>query len=285
MVKLSPRALKVLLKSKNLLGVSYKVTNKEDSNFFTYPMKPILKGYSFGKVDGVDDFFETTVTVNPRTQAQDDRITSIIPVLEEYGFIRLKGAETVNPLKVLGSLSNGEELQYEELLARKELLVSFSFEDATVTPMTIVKEKVSLVSLKETDSDTGDCQELLLLFGEQDNLHGLSTYINSEFTRADLRKFTELLVKGVLSVDLMFIRLTLEDVNATVIHTPSVLGGSPTVEVEEDGTFIISMLHGDGVLNVKDKNSSVILVETNGSYILRFYSKKTGNSKLELYLK
>ena len=272
-----------LFSNQHLLGVNYQVKKEgEIDQYFNYTYKPMVENLTVGTIDTGEHYISAVLTIQPRTSAQDNRITGILPELQERGFVTYEGHEKVSPVTVLGTLMEEGKTNPNGFFANKRVMVSLSLADAKVSTRTIVGAPVTVVEIVDTWGD--DSSILTLLFGLEDNLHGLSTYINKEFTRADLRKFLELLNSKTLSVAPLFFRVTTNDVNTVVTTVPTVLDEYPTAVIE-DGAFIYSVVHSDGVLNFRDKHSVVMLKEHNGSYELTFTRKESGLQVASILLK
>lgn len=278
MAKATLRTLKNALESKYLLGVGFKIVdNSGGVGDFDYIMKPNLQNLFFYEDEDGNENVAFTLTINPISQAQDDRATILLGQYSDSAIISFKGYEPRSSIEIL----NHRDLEDKDFeTAIKQFEVAFH-EVSNVTDMTIAKQKVRVLELTITHSDV--TLTATLVFGEEDNLKGLSTFINTPLTRNDVRKLTQLIESNALSAT--YLGFVYDSGNEAVeivgVAQPSAFSvTSIHTEVLEDGTFQLTNVADFGRMKLEDKDSEVMLLESFGNYLLRFKNKRTGKDTL-----
>lgn len=277
MAKATLQTLKNALETKYLLGVGFKIVDEEGLGDFNYVMKPNLQNLFFYKDEDNTDGVAFTLTINPLSQAQDDRATILLGQYSDSAIIQYKGYEPRSSVEILNH-RDLEDKDYETAI--KQFEVAFQ-EVSNVTDMTIAKQKVRVLELTVKHSNV--TLIATLVFGEEDNLRGLSTFINTPLTRQDVKKLTQLIESNALSATYLGFVYDSGDSAVEIVGVAQPSASTVTsihTEVLEDGTFQLTNVADFGRMKLENKDSEVMLLESFGNYLLRFKNKRTGKDNL-----
>lgn len=277
MAKATLQTLKNALETKYLLGVGFKIVDEEGLGDFNYVMKPNLQNLFFYKDEDNTEGVAFTLTINPLSQAQDDRATILLGQYSDSAIIQYKGYEPRSSVEILNH-RDLEDKDYETAI--KQFEVAFQ-EVSNVTDMTIAKQKVRVLELTVKHSNV--TLIATLVFGEEDNLRGLSTFINTPLTRQDVKKLTQLIESNALSATYLGFVYDSGDSAVEIVGVAQPSASTVTsihTEVLEDGTFQLTNVADFGRMKLENKDSEVMLLESFGNYLLRFKNKRTGKDNL-----
>lgn len=277
MAKATLQTLKNALETKYLLGVGFKIVDEEGLGDFNYVMKPNLQNLFFYKDEDNTEGVAFTLTINPLSQAQDDRATILLGQYSDSAIIQYKGYEPRSSIEILNH-RDLEDKDYETAI--KQFEVAFQ-EVSNVTDMTIAKQKVRVLELTVKHSNV--TLIATLVFGEEDNLRGLSTFINTPLTRQDVKKLTQLIESNALSATYLGFVYDSGDSAVEIVGVAQPSASTVTsihTEVLEDGTFQLTNVADFGRMKLENKDSEVMLLESFGNYLLRFKNKRTGKDNL-----
>lgn len=277
MAKATLQTLKNALETKYLLGVGFKIVDEEGLGDFNYVMKPNLQNLFFYKDEDNTEGVAFTLTINPLSQAQDDRATILLGQYSDSAIIQYKGYEPRSSVEILNH-RDLEDKDYETAI--KQFEVAFQ-EVSNVTDMTIAKQKVRVLELTVKHSNV--TLIATLVFGEEDNLRGLSTFINTPLTRQDVKKLTQLIESNTLSATYLGFVYDSGDSAVEIVGVAQPSASTVTsihTEVLEDGTFQLTNVADFGRMKLENKDSEVMLLESFGNYLLRFKNKRTGKDNL-----
>lgn len=277
MAKATLQTLKNALETKYLLGLGFKIVDEEGLGDFNYVMKPNLQNLFFYKDEDNTEGVAFTLTINPLSQAQDDRATILLGQYSDSAIIQYKGYEPRSSIEILNH-RDLEDKDYETAI--KQFEVAFQ-EVSNVTDMTIAKQKVRVLELTVKHSNV--TLIATLVFGEEDNLRGLSTFINTPLTRQDVKKLTQLIESNALSATYLGFVYDSGDSAVEIVGVAQPSASTVTsihTEVLEDGTFQLTNVADFGRMKLENKDSEVMLLESFGNYLLRFKNKRTGKDNL-----
>lgn len=222
---LTEKKLKAVLTNENqhLIGVEMKSTIDDMQMTFS----PTLE--NVGIQDGV---LALTLTTLPKNRSEEETFRDVLGVYD-VAHIGLSFMEVDAPVvKPMASLvfEQEEGRKVQKLITLIDVDDSAWFKEYTIAG-------VKTTELYLLQQDTGGMYYIRLLFSEEDNLHGLSSYINKKLDKAQTSWLVENVLTNIFGATLDLIYLEQESSGVSLmIATPMGLGGTKATALVHEET-------------------------------------------------